>query len=54
MLGRAYIYALAPGGEAGVTRLLDLIAAEMRVAMALTGTKSVAEITRDTLARPIS
>lgn len=54
LLGRAYIYALASGGEAGVTRLLDLIAAEMRVAMALTGTKSVAEITRDTLARPIS
>ena len=54
LLGRAYIYALAAGGEAGVTRLLDLIAAEMRVAMTLTGTKSVAEITRDTLARPIS
>jgi L-lactate dehydrogenase (cytochrome) len=44
MLGRAYIYALAAGGQAGVTRLLQLIAAEMRVAMALTGVTSPSEI----------
>lgn len=53
LLGRAYIYALAAGGEAGVTRLLNLIEAEMRVAMALTGVKSVGEITREVLARPV-
>jgi L-lactate dehydrogenase (cytochrome) len=51
MLGRAYIYALAAGGQAGVTRLLQLIAAEMRVAMALTGVTSPAEITREILAQ---
>ena len=51
MLGRAYIYALAAGGEAGVTRLLQLVAAEMRVAMALTGVTSTAEITREILAQ---
>jgi L-lactate dehydrogenase (cytochrome) len=50
LLGRAYIYALAAGGEAGVTRLLDLIAAEMRVALALTGTTSPADISADILA----
>lgn len=37
LLGRAFVYALAAGGEAGVTRLLDLIAGELRTALALTG-----------------
>lgn len=51
MLGRAYIYALAAGGQAGVTRLLQLIAAEMRVAMALTGVTSTAQISSAILAK---
>jgi len=54
LLGRAYIYALASGGEAGVARLLSLIAAEMKVAMALTGVTSIKDITRDVLARSLS
>lgn len=37
LLGRAWAYALASRGEAGVTHVLQLIEAEMRVAMALTG-----------------
>jgi L-lactate dehydrogenase (cytochrome) len=37
LLGRAWVYALAGGGEAGVSHMLRLIEAEMRVAMALTG-----------------
>lgn len=41
MLGRAWAYALAAGGEAGVTRMLDLLAKEMTVAMALTGATRV-------------
>lgn len=49
LLGRAYIYALAAAGEAGVAHLLDLIAAEMKVAMTLTGAKSIAAISRDSL-----
>ncbi|WKW51903.1 FMN-dependent L-lactate dehydrogenase LldD [Rhodomicrobium lacus] len=49
MIGRAYTYALAAAGEAGVANLLDLFAKEMRVAMALTGARSIAEITRDSL-----
>lgn len=49
MLGRAYIYALAAGGEAGVQNLLGLIEKEMRVAMVLTGARSVAEINTDLL-----
>lgn len=51
LLGRAFIYALAAGGEAGVTNLLSLFEKEMRVAMALTGVKSIAEISRDCLVR---
>jgi L-lactate dehydrogenase (cytochrome) len=50
LLGRAWAYALAARGEAGVTHTLDLIAAEMRVAMSLTGVRNVSEITRDILA----
>ncbi|WP_028241633.1 FMN-dependent L-lactate dehydrogenase LldD [Stutzerimonas azotifigens] len=49
LLGRAFIYALATGGAAGVTNLLNLIEKEMRVAMVLTGAKSVSEISRDLL-----
>jgi L-lactate dehydrogenase (cytochrome) len=50
MIGRAYAYALAARGHAGVTHVLQLIEAEMRVAMALTGVTSVAGITSDILA----
>ncbi|MDE2041493.1 MAG: FMN-dependent L-lactate dehydrogenase LldD [Alphaproteobacteria bacterium] len=49
LLGRAWVWALAAGGEAGVTRMLRLIEAEMRVAMTLTGTCSISEISRDCL-----
>ncbi|HEX7858522.1 MAG TPA: FMN-dependent L-lactate dehydrogenase LldD [Sphingobium sp.] len=46
LLGRAWAYALAAQGEAGVTKMLRIIEAEMRVAMALTGTRSIAEINK--------
>ena len=49
MMGRAFIYALATAGEAGVQNMLDLVAKEMRVAMALTGVKAVSEIDRSAL-----
>ena len=51
LLGRAYVYALAVAGEAGVSNLLDLIEQEMRVAMTLTGAHTIAEITSDLLLR---
>ncbi len=41
LLGRAWAYALAAGGEAAVAHMLLLIEAELRVAMALTGTCSI-------------
>jgi|SRR5579872_2074089 len=42
LLGRAWLFALAASGEAGVVQLLELIAREMRVAMTLTGAHEIA------------
>ncbi|MDK2762240.1 MAG: FMN-dependent L-lactate dehydrogenase LldD [Sphingopyxis sp.] len=49
LLGRAWAFALAAAGEAGVRHVLDLIEAEMRVAMALTGATSLCRIGPETL-----
>ena len=49
LLGRAWAYALAAAGEAGVAHMLTLIAAEMRVAMSLTGVTRIADIDRNIL-----
>ncbi|MCH8686811.1 FMN-dependent L-lactate dehydrogenase LldD [Pedomonas mirosovicensis] len=46
MLGRAWAYALAAGGEKAITHMLGLMRAEMNVAMALTGTTRIAEISK--------
>jgi len=50
LLGRAFVYALAADGEAGVANLLDLFAKEMRVAMSLTGVRTIDAIDRGILA----
>jgi L-lactate dehydrogenase (cytochrome) len=50
MLGRAWAFALGAGGEAGVARMLKLIGAELRVAMALGGFTRIDEIDRAALA----
>lgn len=44
LLGRAWAFALAAAGEKGVAHVLELIAAEMRVAMALTGVTRIGGI----------
>ena len=49
LLGRAWAYALAAGGGAGVARMLGLLEAELRTAMALTGVTDVASIGRSVL-----
>ncbi|WP_068089341.1 FMN-dependent L-lactate dehydrogenase LldD [Novosphingobium rosa] len=49
LLGRAWVYALAGGGQEGVAHMLRLIEAEMRVAMALTGCTRIQDITREAL-----
>lgn len=49
MIGRAFLYALSTAGEAGVRNLLQLMEKEMRVAMTLTSTRSIADISADML-----
>lgn len=49
LLGRAWTFALAARGQAGVEHMLKLIEAEMRVAMTLAGVSSIAEIDRSIL-----
>ncbi|MFH2357563.1 FMN-dependent L-lactate dehydrogenase LldD [Klebsiella variicola] len=51
LLGRAYIYALAAAGEAGVAHLLRLFAEDMKVTMTLTGATSPSAISLDCLDR---
>ena len=50
LLGRAWVYALAADGEAGVRDVLQIIEDELRVAMALTGVTSIAAVDRALLA----
>ncbi len=41
MIGRPWVYGLAASGQAGVSAVIQCLAAEMRVAMALTGCRSL-------------
>ena len=49
MIGRSWVYALAARGQAGVEHVLELLEKEMRVAMALTGCRTIADIGGDVL-----
>jgi L-lactate dehydrogenase (cytochrome) len=51
LMGRAWAYALAARGEAGVAHVLQLIDAEIRVAMALTGCTRVDQVNKEILER---
>lgn len=44
MIGRPWVYALAARGGRGVTEILDILGKEMTVSMALTGCRSISEI----------
>jgi L-lactate dehydrogenase (cytochrome) len=50
MIGRAYLYGLGAGAQAGVTRAIEIIGSELDVTMALTGTNRIADIGRQVLA----
>lgn len=47
LIGRPYLYGLAVGGPAGVTAVLDILAAELRQTLLLMGVAGVAELTRE-------
>jgi L-lactate dehydrogenase (cytochrome) len=51
LIGRAYMFGLGAGGEAGVARAIDIIRKELDVSMALTGVKRVKEVGRHILAQ---
>ena len=51
MAGRAYLYGLGAAGERGVDHVLDLLLAETRRTMALTGARTVAELDRELVDR---
>jgi L-lactate dehydrogenase (cytochrome) len=46
LIGKSFLFALAAGGEAGVTRALEILRDELRVTLALTGIRDVAGVTR--------
>jgi len=50
LIGRAYIYGLGAGGEAGVKRAIEIIRNELDISMALTGVNNVQEIDRRVIA----
>jgi L-lactate dehydrogenase (cytochrome) len=50
LLGRAFVYGLGAGGEAGVAKAISIVANELDVAMALTGTTSAQRVGRDVIA----
>jgi len=51
LIGRAFVYALATQGQAGVERLLAIMEKDLRTNMVLTGVKAVSEIGPHLLAK---
>ena len=50
LIGRAFLYGLGAGGQAGVAKAIDIIRNELEISMALTGTSRVDQIDRGVLA----
>lgn len=50
LIGRAFLYGLGAGGQAGVTKAIEIIRKELDVSMALTGITSVAQASRHVIA----
>jgi isopentenyl diphosphate isomerase/L-lactate dehydrogenase-like FMN-dependent dehydrogenase len=48
-IGRPYAWGLAPFGQAGVERVLDLLGQELRFAMIGCGARSLREISRESI-----
>ena len=51
VIGRLAAYGLAAAGEAGVRRVIELLAEELRTLMVLAGLPDIKSITADTVAR---
>ena len=48
-IGRAFLYGLGAGGEAGVTKVLEILHKELDMTMALCGHRDINKVTRDIL-----
>ena len=51
-LGRLVLWALAAGGEAGVSKLLSLLKTDLATVMALTGRRTISEIDKSLIGGP--
>jgi L-lactate dehydrogenase (cytochrome) len=51
-IGRAYLYGLGAGGEAGVARAIEILAGELRRDMALMGVTRIGDLTPAHVVRP--
>jgi L-lactate dehydrogenase (cytochrome) len=51
LIGRAYVYGLGSGGQAGVARAIEIIRNELDVSMALTGIRTISQIDSHVLVR---
>jgi L-lactate dehydrogenase (cytochrome) len=52
LVGKSFLYGLAAGGRRGVTRMLEILRAELDVSMALTGCTDVRALDRRALRLP--
>ena len=52
MVGRAYVYGLGAGGEAGVTRALEILKSELDITMGLCGEKDITKVGRHNIMLP--
>ncbi len=52
LIGKAFLYGLGAGGEAGVTQAIEIIRRELGVTMALTGQRDARNISPDVVLRP--
>ncbi|MFO1400777.1 MAG: alpha-hydroxy acid oxidase [Steroidobacteraceae bacterium] len=51
LVGKSFLYGLAAGGRAGVTRMFELLRNELEVSMALAGVTDVRQVDRNVLRR---
>ncbi|RTL90995.1 alpha-hydroxy-acid oxidizing protein [Ancylobacter aquaticus] len=50
LMGKAFLWSLAAGGQAGVAQAIEIIRRELDVSMALTGTRDIEQVDRSVLA----
>jgi isopentenyl diphosphate isomerase/L-lactate dehydrogenase-like FMN-dependent dehydrogenase len=50
-IGRPYIWGMAAFGQAGVEKVLDILRAELRIAMQLNGVPSLSQLDRSFVTR---